>query len=102
MARAAIAMAAVRRGMRGPPGRVFGSFKLVRPRTPRSGAPTPRQLSRDAVPTLPHTLKYRLELLIAERAVPEEEAGDLTVEGFLAGMLDRIALLTDGELRGIR
>ena len=51
---------------------------------------------------LPHTLKYRLQLLIAERAVPKEEAGDLTVEGFLAGMLDRVALLSDGELGGIR
>ncbi len=89
-------VASVRQGTRDEPGKVFGPFKLRPPTDATQWRPYPMQLSRDAVPTLPQPIKRSLQLGIGERAVPKQEAGDLTVEGLLAGMLDRVAFLSDG------
>ena len=128
--RAVIAMAAVRSGMRGPPGTVFGPFKLRPPTDATQWRPCPRQRDREQRETgdrvvswgvsfrfgwweigpqssmrssalchrlspLLHLLKHRLQFRVGQRAVPKEEAGDFTVEGFLAGMLNRVAFLTN-------
>jgi hypothetical protein len=44
---------------------------------------------------LPQPIEGGLQFRIGQRAVPKEEAGDFTVEGFLAGMLNRVAFLTN-------
>lgn len=41
------------------------------------------------------------EFGIAEGALPDEEAGDFPVEGFVAGVFDGVAFLADGHFRGV-